>query len=102
MAIPILGFGVFESYLGHKEPESQSFDGWVSFVDWKSKNHGMPLIEIKRENGTVKRFHHSRIVLSSEQLNVGDRFIKESGSKYCDINGKAILCVNKHLTKTVS
>ena len=94
MATLVLGFGVFQSYLNYKEPEGQSLNGWVSFVDWESRNHGMPLIEIKRENGTVIRFHHTRIALSSDQLNVGDRLIKESGSKYCDINGKSILCVN--------
>jgi hypothetical protein len=94
LAIPILGFGVAMSYLDHKKPLTQSFNGLVTYIEWRSKNHGMPLIEIKQENGTVKRFHTPRIILKDSQLKVGDRLVKESGSKYCQINSEKVLCLN--------
>jgi hypothetical protein len=94
LVIPILGFGVAMSYLDHKKPLTQSFNGLATYIEWKSKNHGMPLIEIKQENGTAKRFHNPRIILKDSQLKVGDRLVKESGSKYCQINSEKVLCLN--------
>ena len=89
----LVSIGGFNAYYDHKQPERQSFDGWVSHIEWESANHNMPLIEIKRENGVTRKFHHYRISLNSDQLKVGDTFIKEPGAVHCSINGESVLCV---------
>jgi len=93
LSIPFLGFCAIVGILNHDEPMRESFDGWVYHIVWKSKNHGMPLIEIKRKNGTIKKFHNSRIILNDSQLKIGDRFIKESDTKYCQVNRERVLCL---------
>ncbi|MGY8870418.1 MAG: hypothetical protein ACKVJE_08270 [Pseudomonadales bacterium] len=77
----------------HNEAERQGFSGWVSFIEWKSRNHGMPLIEVSRSNGTKIKFHHHRIILDSTQLKVGDLIAKVSGSKVCEINKSSVSCI---------
>lgn len=93
LAIPFLGFFTVVGIQNHDEPIKESFDGWVYHIVWKSRNHGMPLIEIKRKNGTIKKFHNSRIILNDSQLKVGDRFIKESDTKYCQVNRERVFCL---------
>jgi hypothetical protein len=93
LAIPVLGVGVFMSIRDHDEAEAQAFSGQVSFIEWKSSNHGMPLIEISRSNGTKTKFHHYRIILDSSQLKVGDSIAKISGSKVCEINQISVPCI---------
>lgn len=93
LAIPVLGFGVFMSMRDHDAAERLAFSGEVSFIEWKSRNHGMPLIEVVRSNGTKVKFHHHRIILDSTQLKVGDEIAKTAGSKLCEINEKSVLCI---------
>ena len=93
LAIPVLGIGVFMSIRDHGEPERISFSGRVSFIEWESRNHGIPLIEISRSNGTKLKFSSSRITLDSTQLKVGDLIAKVSGSKVCEINEKSVPCI---------
>ncbi len=93
MVVVVLGIGGLSSYFDYKEPESRSLDSWVSFIDWKSKNHGMPLILLTRQNGTKQKFHHYRIILTAEDLKVGDHLVKARDSKICEINGEPILCL---------
>ena len=93
LAIPVLGVGVFMSVRDHDDAERQAFSGQVSFIEWKSSNHGMPLIEISRSNGTKIKFHHYRIILDSSQLKVGDSISKVSGSKLCEINQNPVRCI---------
>ena len=93
LAIPVLCVGVFMSVRDHDEAEQQAFSGLVSFIEWKSSNHGMPLIEISRSNGTKIKFHHYHIILDSSQLKVGDSISKVSGSKSCDINQNPVPCI---------
>lgn len=93
LAIPVLGIGVLMSMRDYDEAERMGFSGEVSFIEWKSKNHGMPLIEIIRSNGTKIKFHHSRIIIDSTQLKVGDSIIKVSDSKMCKINESAVPCI---------
>lgn len=91
--MPVLGIGVFMSTRDHDEVERQEFSGRVSFIEWESRNHGMPLIEVSRSNGTKIRFHHYRIILDTSQLKVGDLIAKASGSKICEINRKSVPCI---------
>ena len=93
LAIPVFGIGVFESIRNDKSAERQGFSGFVTYIEWKSRNHGMPLIEISRANGTKTKFHHHLIILDSSQLNVGDSFSKEGGSKICKINNEPVQCL---------
>lgn len=93
LAIPVLGIGVFMSIQDHDEAEQLAFSGRVSFIEWESRNHGMPLIEVSRSNGTKVKFSHYRIILDSTQLKLGDSITKASGSKVCEINKKAVPCI---------
>jgi len=93
LAIPVLGVGVFMSIRDHGSAERQGFSGHVSYIEWETRNHGMPLIEITRGNGTKVKFHHHRIILDSSQLKVGDLIAKVSGSKECEINKKLVPCI---------
>ncbi len=93
LAIPVLGVGVFMSIRDHDEVERMAFSGRVSFIEWESHNHNMPLIEISRKNGTKIKFSSSRIILDSNQLKVGDLITKVSGSTTCDINEKSVPCI---------
>lgn len=93
MVAAVLGIGGLNSYFDYKEPESRSLDSWVTFIDWKSKNHGMPLILLTRKNGTKEKFHHTRIILAAEDLKIGDHLVKARNSKICEINGEPILCL---------
>ena len=93
LAIPVLGVGIFMSVRDHSAVERLGFSGRVTFIEWKSRNHGMPLIEIGRDNATKTKFHDRRIILSSSQLKVGDLIIKEGGSKVCEINKKPVPCI---------
>ena len=93
LAIPFLGLGLFASMRNDESAERQGFSGFVTYIEWKSRNHGMPLIEISRANGTKTKFHHHRIILDSSQLNLGDSFSKEGDSKICKINNEPIQCL---------
>ena len=90
----LLVVGGTSSYFDYQEPINQSFDGQVTHIDWKSRNHGMPLILLKRENGLEQKLHSSRIALTSAELKVGDMLLKKSGSNECVINGKSVTCIN--------
>ncbi|UZE97303.1 hypothetical protein [Alkalimarinus alittae] len=61
LAIPVLSIGIFMSYRDFDEVERIAFDGRVSFIEWESRNHDIPLIEVSRNNGTKVKFS-SRIV----------------------------------------
>jgi len=93
LAIPVLGLGIFESIRDYSEVERQAFSGQVSYIDWESKNHQMPLVEITQSNGSKVKFHHTRIVLDSSHLKVGDSITKESGSLECKVNDRIVRCI---------
>ena len=89
----VLPIGIFSSYLDYRSAEDFAADGIVTYIEWRSRNHKIPLIEIKQANGILKRFHHSRIILSEHNLNVGDSFTKKSGSSMCTIRGELVKCI---------
>ena len=68
-------------------------EGVVASIDWKSKNHGMPLIGIKTKSSRMKWFHSTKILLNPSNLKVGDAFKKQAGSFNCEINGTKIPCI---------
>ena len=88
-AIIIGGSG---AYFDYKEVENFEAIGEVIETQWNTENHQMSLFKIKTNSG-VKQLHHYRVTLTSEQISVGDLFVKESGSKMCKINGHRIQCV---------
>lgn len=93
MAIVVIVLGVTNSRYDYQGPVRQKLNGSVSFIDWQSKNHGMPLILLKSRSGIEQKFHHQRIALTKENLKVGDLLLKESNSKTCKINGMDIQCI---------
>ena len=93
LAVPVLGVGVFMSIRDYGEPERMAFDGLVSFIEWESRNHGIPLIEVTRSNGSKVKFSNTRIILNSSNLKVGDSLGKASGSLSCTINGNLVPCI---------
>ena len=94
LAIPVFGLGAYSSYRDYEEPMRFSAQGIASQIEWQSKNHGIPRIEIKLANGVTKRFSSTRIVLSPSLIAVGDNFAKHKNSKFCQINGKEVQCID--------
>jgi len=94
LAIPVLGFGVLNSIWDRNSPVRFSAKGIVTLIEWESRNHGVPRIEIKLKNGKLKRFSSYRIALNSSSVKLGDSFEKVTDSKVCLINNKEIECVN--------
>jgi len=94
VVIPFSVIGLSASYWAHKSPERLQFDGVVTAIDWKTRNHGMPLIEISASNKTKVKFNSNRIILDSSQLKIGDSISKTSDSIYCQVNGAKVQCLN--------
>jgi len=94
LAIPVLGVGAFMGYNDYMKPVGFSAQGTVTAINWKSRNHGMPVIDIVGNNGVTMQFSSNRITLESSQLKVGDSFKKVSSSKLCQINKNIVQCVN--------
>ena len=92
IAIPT-HIGVLMSIRDYGEVERVAFSGWVTFIEWESRNHGMPLIEISRKNGTKVKFSSTRIILDSTQLKVGDSISKVRDSYSCTINEQLVPCI---------
>jgi len=69
-----------------------SADGIVHSIEWKSKNHALPLIVIKMNN-KYKRFSSIGIILTQDTVKVGDQFQKEHKSRFCLINKQKIKCI---------
>ena len=93
IATPVIAIGIYSSIHDRYSVIDERFDGIVYHIDWKSKNHGMPLIEIKSRIGKVKKFHHFFISLTSDDIKVGDKFRKVSGSTNCFINDIEMECL---------
>ena len=93
LAIPVLGVGIFNSYVDYNAPLKFAVSGKVETIEWQSRNHGMPRIEIRIKNGVIKRFSSTRIVLKPEDIGVGDLFVKATNSKFCQINNKEVKCI---------
>lgn len=93
--IPFVVVVGFLSSAGKKTPLEFEANGTVTIASWEGKNHGMPLIVIKQNNpaGSIKKFESNDILLTSEQIQVGDRFFKISGLKICKINDVEIICL---------
>ena len=67
-------------------------EGVVVEAKWHTRQHDMSLFLIRGKNGAKKLQNH-RVILKSNQIKIGDKFKKESGSKICLINDIAIVCV---------
>ena len=81
-------------FYGHfMEADNFEADGIVIEAKWNTRNHQMSLFNIRENNGSEKSFHFYRVTLKENEIKVGDRFVKKSKSKICNINGKSILCV---------
>jgi hypothetical protein len=94
LAIPFLCLAIPVGYWAHKAPERQEFDGVVTSIEWETRNHGMPLIEVSVSKRDKVKFNSNRITLDSLQLKVGDSISKTSDSIYCLINGIKVQCLN--------
>ena len=86
IAIPVM-------ILDSGEGERQAFSGWVTHIDWRSRNHGAPLVIVKRKNNTEIKFWPSGDLVDSSRLKLGDAISKMKGSKFCIVNGQPIGCI---------
>lgn len=86
--------GVIE-HLNKITPLEFEADGKVSEVNWNGPNHGLPFLVIEQNEpaGMKRKLESNDIALTSEQIKVGDKFIKHSGSKLCKINGIQLTCI---------
>jgi hypothetical protein len=88
-AVTILG-GLMASY-DYYRAERMAFDGKVVNIEWKSQNHGMPLVTLRTTVG-LESVQHYRLLIDP-RLKVGDNFSKAAGSRDCTVNGEARQCV---------
>ena len=71
-----------------------SFEGKVTAIDWKSKNHSLPMITIQEsESNQTLVLSHYTISLEEGDLDIGDTISKAKGSSECSINGIVTRCV---------
>lgn len=91
IALPIV---IMIARSNHNEILHFKVNGVVTEIIWKSRNHGMPMIKI-RDGNKIKTFQSNRITLNDSNLKVGDKIIKASGSKVCQINNIELDCINK-------
>lgn len=70
------------------------FEGEVVSVIWKSRNHGLPLIEIRNySNNKIVVFSHYKIALQKGDLKIGDKISKVRGKKQCYVNDTLLNCI---------
>ncbi len=67
--------------------------GTITEAVWNTGNHQMSLFRIQADDGTERVLHHHRVMLTADQIKKGDRFVKESRSYDCTINGVRVRCV---------
>lgn len=93
--IPFVAVVGFLANVDEKSPIEFEANGIVAIASWEGKNHGMPLFVIRQNNpaGTKRKLESNQVVLTSEQVKVGDSFIKQAGSKTCTINKVEVQCV---------
>ena len=77
----------------HKETELFEASGKVINIDWNSRDHGVTIITIK-DSDKLKLFKSNRIILNSNNISIGDDFVKVADSRECRINNKLIRCIN--------
>ncbi len=92
MFVLVIAIGGTFAYLDSKAAERFSAEGVVTKAEWNTSNHQMSLFMIKTKH-TEKKLHHYRVILTPEQIKVGDTFSKAKGSKYCLINDVQTQCV---------
>ncbi|PHS13145.1 MAG: hypothetical protein COA86_17470 [Kangiella sp.] len=80
-------------YFSHITPINFEASGIVVDVRWKTSNHNLPLITIRSGTDKPKHFQHVRIILTPEDIKIGDRFSKKSGTNTCSINEVELKCV---------
>jgi len=61
-------------------------NGKIIDINWRSKNHGEPIIYIRQQNNKIKEFKGNQITLTPQNTKIGDDFVKTKNSKYCLIN----------------
>lgn len=93
LVICFLPFVFFIAKKNHKEIEFFEASGKVVDIDWSSRDHGMPVITIK-DGHQLRQFKSNRITLNSNDISVGDDFVKVADSRECRINNKLIRCIN--------
>lgn len=72
--------------------ERLAFDGRVENIEWKSGNHGMPLVTLRTKAGLAPVQHYRLLI--DPHLQVGDHYSKAGGSRDCTINGDVRHCVH--------
>ena len=93
--IPFVAVVGFLANVDKKSPIEFEADGVVAIASWEGKNHGMPLFVIRQNNpaGTKRKLESHQVVLTSEQVKVGDSFLKQAGEKTCIINKVEVQCI---------
>ena len=91
--VVFLLFGIAVSVWSAIAPVRMAVEGIVWSVEWESRNHGIPLIEIKLKNGVVRQFTSHKISLSQGSIEKGDSFRKLSGSKNCFVTEIEVNCL---------
>jgi len=65
-------------------------EGVVTSIEWKSKNHQLPIIVLLNESGKETVVSHSSVALNETNLKLGDKLVKNNGDEFCLVNGKRV------------
>jgi len=70
-------------------------NGKVVVAKWNTKNHNMHLFVIKQNmpSQNERKWESGEIILTPEQIQFGDHFLKEKGSAFCVINNIKLRCL---------
>ncbi len=93
LVVALIPLIFFVAKRNHEAIEAFEAKGEVVKIEWNSRDHGMPIISIMQRN-RIKLFKGNRITIDSDDLVVGDHFVKLAGSKECKINDELIRCIN--------
>jgi len=79
----------------HTKAENLEIDGVVEHIEWKTKNHALPLFRITKHDGSTRQLNDGELNLNQGEIKVGDSIVKKSGSRNCLINSIKTECVNE-------
>lgn len=81
----------------YQKAENLELYGVVTHIEWKTKNHALPLFRIKGSDKSEIKLNDGELILTKGQLVVGDTISKKSGSRYCQINTEQVECVQEFI-----
>ena len=74
-------------------PTVVGFDGVVIDYELRTRNHGLPRVVLKCDDGDILELSNMRFLFEDLNIELGDRLSKRSFSNICRLNSESIECV---------